>query len=94
VIAPGGTKTIDQDFWRFGGGQGELFGWQFTYSDTKTDLCGLRISGSGVSVSLAAVTVTGTGVAIKNDAMDFKTAQMHFTTAMVNMAASGVFMLF
>jgi type VI secretion system secreted protein VgrG len=40
VIAPGGTTTVDDKFWKVGGGSGDLFGFKIAILGAKTDIVG------------------------------------------------------
>jgi type VI secretion system secreted protein VgrG len=61
VLAPGGTKTVDQDFWKFGGGQGDAFSWQIGIAAAKLDLVELAVALTSTKMEAVGVSFSATG---------------------------------
>ncbi|PRP95520.1 Phage-related baseplate assembly protein [Enhygromyxa salina] len=69
VLAPGGTKTVDVDFWKFGGGQGDAFSWQLALVGAKTDIVGLAVATTGTKVEACNIAISACMAEMSNDAM-------------------------
>ncbi|MFO7564006.1 MAG: type VI secretion system tip protein TssI/VgrG [Enhygromyxa sp.] len=67
VLAPGGTKTVDQDFWSFGGGQGSIFGFQIGIAASKVDLTGIAVGHTNIKLEHTGMSIGFTTAAYANE---------------------------
>ncbi|KIG17319.1 VgrG protein [Enhygromyxa salina] len=69
VLAPGGTKTVDVDFWKVGGGQGDAFSWQIGMAGIKLDVVGLAIATTGTKLEACNISISTAMAAMANEPM-------------------------
>ncbi|NVB42449.1 type VI secretion system tip protein VgrG [Pseudenhygromyxa sp. WMMC2535] len=74
VLAPGGTKTVDQDFWSFGGGQGAIFGFAIGYTGAKAEYTGVAMGMTGIKLEVTGFSNGQTGVIVKDRGLEFENA--------------------
>jgi type VI secretion system secreted protein VgrG len=73
VLAPGGTKTVDMDFWSFGGGRGQGFSYTVSVVGMKSDFNGISTSVNGVKLEATFFVNSQSTFTVKNRATQVDT---------------------
>jgi type VI secretion system secreted protein VgrG len=93
VLAPGGTKTVDKDFWQTGGGTGKAFGWALSFTGMKNDFNGISTAVSGVKTDHAFFANSQSAVSVKNRGLQFENTGLavYVATAKIYNAVMNIF---
>jgi type VI secretion system secreted protein VgrG len=68
VLAPGGTKTVDMDFWSFGGGRGQGFSYTVSVVGMKSDFNAVSTAVNGIKLEATFFQNTQCALVVKNRA--------------------------
>jgi len=63
VVAPGGTTTIDNTFWKFGGGQGDAFSWYISLVGLKLEAIGIAALHTNIKLEHVGMSISHTTAA-------------------------------
>jgi type VI secretion system secreted protein VgrG len=91
VLAPGGTKTVDGEFWQYGGGQIKTFGWLLSVTALKQDFNGCVMTANAYKLETnvfvntqSAITVTNKGLTHENAGFALYIANARIYNAIMN----------
>jgi type VI secretion system secreted protein VgrG len=90
VLAPGGTKTIDQDFWKVGGGQGDAFTWQIGIAATKLDLVALAMEHTNFKLESCGVNMAAKGFYVEKEGTKCETVGEAITLGVASVFTFGM----